>query len=211
MAKLLQRGTNVAIFGDSHMEALGPLLERLLPDQLGVNVVRAEARRGWSTGAYLRSGDIPDLVRGADVVIVELGGNDAAAQVGPERHARDVRRVLEQVAPRKVIWVGPGVTLREDLERYRGPIRHAQKRVVEAANGSWIDSQPLTRAGDLRTDRIHFTMGGYRHWANALVPKLRNAGVGGIGGTMPTWWVGPAAVTGAGLLALGAFWWSRRS
>lgn len=205
MAKLLRPGTNVAIFGDSHMEALGPRLRRALPEK-GLQLTHVEARRGWSTRRYLGSGDIPGLTRGANVVIVELGGNDAAAHIGPERHADDVARVIREVAPAKVIWVGPGVTLREDLERYRGPIRHAQKRVVESAGGAWIDSQPLTRTGDLRADEVHFSSGGYDHWTEQLVPKLMGARVGGGSG-----WVGPIAVAGAGTLAFAAWLWSRQS
>lgn len=204
---MLSRSSKVVLIGDSHMEALGPRLARLLPEQLGVNVEHVEARRGWSTRAYLRSGDVPALARGADVVIVELGGNDAAAQIGPQAHAQDVQRMISAVAPAKVIWVGPGVTLREDLESYRGPIRHAQKRVVEGAGGAWVDSQPLTEPGDLRSDRIHFTASGYDKWARRLVPKLQSAAPGG---GFPTWWIGPAVVGGAGLLAAAAWAWSRR-
>lgn len=204
MAKLLQPGTRVAVFGDSHMEALGPRLRRELP-QLGIQLTNVEARRGWSTRRYLSSGDIPALTRGADVVVVELGGNDAAAHIGPEGHAADVDRVIRAVAPAKVIWVGPGVTLREDLETYRGPIRHAQKRVVESAGGAWIDSQPLTRTADLRSDRVHFSPTGYDHWTSVLVPKLAQARSGGGVG-----WAGPVAVTSAAALAFGAWLWSRR-
>lgn len=205
MAKLLRPGTNVAIFGDSHMEALGPRLRRELP-ALGLRLTHVEARRGWSTRRYLRSGDIPALTRGADVVIVELGGNDAAAHIGPEGHASDVQQVIQEVAPAKVIWVGPGVTLREDLERYRGPIRRAQRRVVEGAGGAWIDSQSLTRPGDLRSDQVHFSASGYDHWTQELVPKLMSARSGG-----DLQWVGPIAVGVSGLIAFGAWLWTREA
>lgn len=204
---MLNPGTRVALIGDSHMEALGPRLVRLIPDQLGARVVNVEARRGWSTRAYLRSRDLPALAAGADVVVIELGGNDAAAQIGPEQHAEDVQAVIAAVAPAKVVWVGPGVTLRQDLESYRGPIRQAQRMVVEREGGAWIDSQPLTRAQDLRSDRIHFTAQGYDEWARKLVPKLASAKPGG---EFPTWWIGPAIAGGAGLFALAAWAWSRR-
>jgi hypothetical protein len=221
--KLLTPGKKVAWIGDSHSEALGPRMARMLPAELGIEFVRPpEARRGWSVRSYNRSGDVPALVQGAEVVIVELGGNDAAAQIGPEGHTRDVQRMMQSIGSKKVIWIGPGVTLREDLERYRGPIREAQRRVVEGwglsfptAGGVWIDSQPLTRSGDLRSDQVHFSRTGYDHWAAQLLPQLREAAVGGAGAMTAAvgqnlWWIAPAAAGGAALFAVGAFLWSRR-
>lgn len=211
MAKLLQQGTRVAIFGDSHMEALGPRLRQLLPQQLGVQLTNVTARRGWSVPGYLRAGDVPQLVRGAEVVIVELGGNDAALQRGPQQHGSEVVQLLRQIGDKKVIWVGPGVTRRADLEAYRGPIRGAQRQAVERAGGVWIDSQPLTRPQDLRSDQVHFSAAGYDHWARQLLPKLAKAGEGRADASFPTWWIGPAAVGVGVLFAFGAYEWSRRA
>jgi lysophospholipase L1-like esterase len=192
------------------MEALGPRLQRLLPERLGVQVTTVEARRGWSTRAYLRSGDLPRLRGDADVVVVELGGNDAAAQIGPDAHGDDVRRVLDVLAPARVIWIGPGVTTRQDLESYRGPIRGAQRREVTARGGSWVDSQPLTTTSSLAPDGVHFTRAGYDAWAVALLPRLEVARAGAAEG-FPGWAVGATAAGVAALFAVGAFVWSRRN
>lgn len=199
-------GKRVVIIGDSHMQALGPRLRTALPRVTGVEIVRVEARPGWSARGYVSAGDVPALTRGADVVVIELGGNDASNRIGPEAHARDVQALIRQVAPAQVVWVGPGVTERPDLESYRGPIRMAQKRVVEAAGGVWVDSQPLTSKADLRADKVHYTIpGGYDRWAARLVPALAAAGA-----TSGRAWAGPVLLGSAAAVALGAWWWSRR-
>jgi lysophospholipase L1-like esterase len=207
---MIAQGSRVVLIGDSHMEALGPRLQRLMPERLDVQVVGVEARRGWSTRRYLQSGDLPRLRGDADVAVVELGGNDAAARIGPDAHATDVRRVMDVLAPARVIWVGPGVTTRADLESYRGPIRHAQKRTVEERGGSWIDSQPLTAEGKLARDGVHFTASGYTEWANALLGELHTPRSGSSSGGDYRWVAGVAAAGAAGLFALGAFLWSRK-
>lgn len=203
MSKLLQPGTRVAIFGDSHMEALGPRLRAAL-ESAGITVTNVVARRGWSLRGYVASGDIASIVQGADVVIVELGGNDAAQRIDSMRHGADVEAALRQVGGRKVIWIGPGVTLREDLERYRGPIRAAQHVVLDREGHVWVDSQSLTRESDLRDDGVHFSSAGYDRWAEALMPELMKAG------ESSTWWIGPVAAGGGALFALGAYLWYRR-
>lgn len=206
MSKLLRPGTRVAVFGDSHMEALGPRLSRSLPS-LGVVLTNVTARRGWSVPGYLSAGDVPELVRGADVVVIELGGNDASLRRSPERHAEEVGRLLDQVGrEKKVLWISPGVTLRADLESYRGPIRGAQKKVVEEAGGVWIDSRPLTSSGQLRSDGVHFSAAGYDQWAAGLQSKLAAAST-----KAPRWWIGPAVAGGAALFAIGAYAWSQRA
>jgi hypothetical protein len=117
--------------------------------------------------------------------------------------------VLGQLAGKRVIWLGPGVTTRPDLEAYRDPIRDAQRQVVESAGGAWINSQDLTRERELRDDGVHFSAGGYDRWAQALLPRLARV-VGGPQGSqgLPVW-VGPVAVGAGALFALGAYLWSR--
>jgi len=146
---ILQPRKRIVLIGDSHMEALGPRLTRSLP-RLGVSVLGATANRGKSAHWYVAQGIVPALTRGADVVIFELGGNDASQHRTATEHKRDVATLIQQARPAEVIWIGPGVTTRADLEAYRHPIRGAQKSVVSGAKGAWIDSQPLTRIADRR-------------------------------------------------------------
>lgn len=203
-------GTRVALIGDSHMEALGPRLRQLLPAQLGAIVVRVEPRRGWSTKRYRQTGAVSALAAGADVVVIELGGNDASVGIGPTEHARDVSALVRAAAPAKVIWVGPGVTLRPDLEAYRAPIREVQRQVVPALGGAWIDGQSLTRAQDLRSDRVHYTAPGYERWATALVPLLARAQPGETLSDSVWPWLGPVLVGSTAAAVLGVWWASRR-
>lgn len=200
---ILQPQKRVVLIGDSHMEALGPRLSRSLP-QLGVTVLGATANRGKSARWYVTQGIVPSLTRGADVVIFELGGNDASQHRLPEEHKRDVAALIGQARPAEVIWIGPGVTERADLEAYRGPLRMAQKAIVRGAKGAWIDSQGLTRKSDLRSDGVHFTMPGYDRWAALLQQRLATVAAAS---PFPVW-VGPVAF---GALALGGFMLYRRS
>jgi lysophospholipase L1-like esterase len=212
---ILAPGKRVVLIGDSHMEALGPRLQRRLPLVSGVQVQQVVPRRGWSARRYVREGGIRALTRGADVVVIELGGNDASANITPARHEQDIVTLMAQAAPAKVIWVGPGVTLRPDLEEARAPLRETQRRVVPAQGGAWIDAQPMTRESDLRSDRVHFSAGGYTRWADLLAPALAQVGIGsgrvgnGGRGGLPAW-VGPAILGGAAVVGLGLFLLSRR-
>ncbi|HMO12144.1 MAG TPA: glycoside hydrolase family 3 N-terminal domain-containing protein, partial [Actinotalea sp.] len=94
---------------------------------------------------FVLDGDEPDeaaerevaaAAEGADVAVVQLGGNVASLGVSKAAHATDVCRLLDQIAavgvPR-VIWVGPGVTRLDDLELARQPVRQAQAETVAGA------------------------------------------------------------------------------
>lgn len=167
--------TQIAFIGDSHMQGLKPRLQRMVPD---ANLLRIEARPGWSARRYARSGDVPHLARGADVVVFELGGNDASAGISASQHAEDVRELIMQAQPAKIIWVAPGITGRADLETNRALLKPVQKRLVESAGGIWIDGHKLTDRQYLRSDRVHYTMAGYDAYAKALVEKLKRLGRG---------------------------------
>lgn len=193
-------GVKVAVIGNSHMEALGPRLSRLLPGALGVTLTNVEARRGWSTRRYLQSGDIPGLARGADVVIVELGGNDASAHIGANDHAQDVFSFLRQVGDKKVVWIGPGVTTRVDLEARRAPIRDGQRAALRAAGQTWVDARPMTSTRLLAPDGVHFRGDGYDAWAEQLVRRLAKGDVS---------WVAPTLFAVGGVFAIGAYLWAR--
>lgn len=207
------RDKRVVLIGDSHMQALGPRLRRLIPDQLGAVVQHVEANAGWSARAYLSRGVVPALVRGADVVIFEMGGNDASAGISPSAHAADVRALVAAAKPARVIWMSPGVTGTAALEGARQPLREAQKATVESSGDTWIDSRALTRTSDLRDDKVHFTPGGYEHWAQSLIPKLQAAGDKPAGEAQEdvAKWALPVGVGVAALFAVGAGIWAWRA
>lgn len=184
--------TKIAFIGDSHMQGLKPRLERMIP---GANLLRIEARPGWSARRYARSGDVPRLTRGADVVVFELGGNDASAGISPIQHGEDVRKLIMQAQPAKVIWVAPGITGRSELEANRARLKPIQKKLVQAADGVWIDGHKLTDRKYLRSDLVHYTSAGYDAYAKALARKLARLGRGAPPWVLPVG-VGAAAVGG---------------
>lgn len=184
--------TQIVFIGDSHMQGLKPRLQRMIPD---ANLLRIEARPGWSARRYARSGDVPRLTRGADVVVFELGGNDASAGISPIQHGEDVRQLIMQAQPAKVIWVAPGITGRSELEANRAKLKPIQKKLVEAAGGVWIDGHKLTDRQHLRSDLVHYTRAGYDAYAKALVRKLGRLGRGTPQWVLPVG-IGVAAVGG---------------
>lgn len=202
--KWLTPGVKVAWLGDSHTEALGPRLARTLPEATGASFVRAPtARRGWSVRRYVAAGDVGALVRGADVAVVQLGGNDASLGVSADAHARDVASLLGQIRAAgvpKVIWVGPGLTGTAALEAARAPVRQAQAEIVSAAGQVWLDGTRMTTPAGLAPDRVHHTRAGYEHWAAELLAHLKRVPEGGSHGLL---WCGAllAVVAGAGFFA----------
>lgn len=186
--------TKVAFIGDSHMQGLQPRLQRLISD---ANLRRIEARPGWSARRFARSGEVPRLTRGADVVVFELGGNDASAGISPMDHAEDVRQLIMQAQPAKVVWVAPGITGRAELEANRARLKPIQKKLVESAGGIWIDGHKLTDRQYLRSDLVHYTRAGYDAYAKALVDKLKNLGAPAV----PKW----VLPVGLGAAAIGGF------
>lgn len=71
-----ERQTIVCAIGDSHFEP-GSALLRFIRAELGPEyTVLARGRRGWTTRRWISSGDFNETCRGADVVLISLGGND---------------------------------------------------------------------------------------------------------------------------------------
>ncbi|MFK7985362.1 MAG: SGNH/GDSL hydrolase family protein [Sandaracinaceae bacterium] len=167
------------IVGDSHVQMLGPMLSRALTDE-GYRVVGYESRPGWSTAAYVRRGDLREVLEAAgrpEIVVVSLGGNDFAA--GPESYLAQLSWIVDQAeaaGAEQVLWVGPATSDMEVSERAAVTgARHERNAELQAdllpsLGVSWIDSRPHT-VEDHGRDGIHFTRVGYRSWTHALVPE----------------------------------------
>jgi lysophospholipase L1-like esterase len=151
------------------MEALGPRLVSALR-AAGAREVRTEARRGWSTGRYAASGDLPALAASSDLVILELGGNDSPGAT----YEQTLDSVLRQVrAPgRSIVWVGPAVATREDVAIRHNRTAELQKAALRNKAIRWLDGRHLTRATDLRGDMVHFTRAGYDRFAQGILESL---------------------------------------
>ncbi len=174
----------VVIIGDSHVEALGPALERRLP-ALGIDVLQSVARRGWSTDRYNRAGDVARLVtaRGRpDAVILSLGGN------GRPRSKSSYEPVLRQMVDAvraagvsRIIWNGPAKSIASvsaasaDAHRRHEQNANWQRELLPSMGVQWIDSRPMTRTGHA-ADGVHFTLrSGYPAWADTLSHELAHA------------------------------------
>lgn len=163
----------IALLGDSHMQALGPDLETLLAAD-GHRVVRVTANAGWSTARYLQSGLVRGGTQGAELAIVELGGNDRyVAEIGLQAYAVQLAQLRSQVASPKVLWVGPAFTPDPEVGPDHNRAAAAQSKIVpKLGDATWFDSRPYTQSGqrgmDTTMERVHFTPEGYQAWAKGI-------------------------------------------
>lgn len=186
------RGKRIVLIGDSHMEALGPRLKRLLEAQ--GNEVGFVAKRGWSSRRYLASAEGRDaLGMGAlgDVVVIELGGNNR--EFDEREYRNQIGQVLRATGKpsSSIIWVGPpasNAAVAPEVAQHHERTSRLQRRIVPMFRARWVDSRPMTRSG-WAPDGVHFTREGYDRWASKLVRGLE-------GGS--SWW--PWALGGAVLV-----------
>lgn len=163
----------IALLGDSHMQALGPILEVMLEAD-GHRVIRKTANQGWSSARYLQSGLIRGALEGAELAIIELGGNDRyVAEIGIQGYAVQLAQVRAQCPAPKVLWVGPGFTPDPEVGPDHNRAAAAQAKIVPKLPGcAWFDSRPYTQSGQRGTDttmeRVHFTEAGYTAWASGI-------------------------------------------
>lgn len=178
---MASRNTSYLFVGDSHMEALGPRLQSLLPGHVG-----HVAHRGWSVRRYARE-RILERARWPrqpyDVVAIELGGNDGVEVPSMEQHFEDMKMVLLQLSDSgaigrgtEIYWFGPAVA--DSTRTDHDAIAEMQKRLAPRLGVKWIDSRPLTRKDELRSDRLHFTGAGYDRWASNIEKKVTGSGAG---------------------------------
>ena len=166
----------VFIVGDSHVQMLGPMLSRELTDE-GYRVLGYESRPGWSTAAYVRRGDLREVLERAgrpEVVVVSLGGNDFVGR--EDRYREQLAWVVEQARAAgavEILWVGPATSDRDASELADATgARHEhnaelQRGLLPELGARWVDSRPCTH-DDHGRDGIHFTRDGYRTWSHAL-------------------------------------------
>ena len=156
----------VYLIGDSHSQITFPMLASVLMAE-GHMVVGQVSKPGWAS--YSFTGDPSAIgaidVAAPDVVIVALGGNNSRLS---ESYKDDVMDFLNLVGypNRRVIWIGPAVSLREDVER-----RHAWTTDYLKSNlpsdVPFIDGRKYTETGH-RDDLVHFTREAYQNWVNRM-------------------------------------------
>lgn len=154
-----------AIIGDSHTQALGPLLRRLLP-----NVVAVYANPGWSVKRWAAA---PPDVSQADRVIVILGGNDRETS---KTYPTTLQKFLVNLRGKQVIWFGPPQASGE-IGTYHERTRQLQASLLPGMGVRWIDSTPWT-GSDHRSDGVHFTSRGYQRWAEGITGAVNSTSAG---------------------------------
>ena len=166
--------------GDSHLEAMHSQIRDLTAAR-GIGGLLSY-RRGWSSGRWLREGDVSSLIARArpDVVAYVLGTNDDPI------NADDLRGLVQAARTLRAVWIGPFSTDEHDAE-------------FRAALGSvFVSGYALARG--LPFQNVHLTSSGYR----ALAPRL----VAAVAGSQSKWIgvavVGCAALATIGLVALGS-------
>lgn len=185
------------LLGDSHMEALGPRLERMLRAG-GAEHVAFVARRGQGVAAFLE--DARALVRThrPDVVLVELGANDGrwttaeGASAFRARVAQLVATVESEGA--KALWVGPPQATDPDAAARRPKVVAELRSTLPSLGVPFLDARPMT-ANLTRTDGVHFTGASYDTFAAGVAGwASRNARSRGW-----LWALAGAAAAGLGL------------
>ncbi len=161
-------GMKIALVGDSHMQALGPLLRPAL-ERLGADVIRTTAQQGWGIVRYLAAGTLASSTAGATLAIVELGGNDRVSPEDADAYASLLGRVRAQIGAPYVLWIGPGAALDPATSLAHETVSNLQQKLVpKLAGTTWFDSRPYTQEHH-RADGVHFDVEGYQKLAERIV------------------------------------------
>lgn len=187
----------IAIIGDSQGVGLKPPLTKIL-DRRGVRIVGAEVREGWSTARMLAQADLRTIVQARpDVVLVVLGGNDAADALLPGQVAQLVG--LFQAQGSRVVWIGPAHTTVGWLAERKAAVARVQHETALQLGFEWHDGRAMTADLPHAPDGVHFRRPELARWAERVEAVL-------FGGPSAWTWVG----LGLGLGMVGWFFWVTR-
>lgn len=168
----------VALIGDSHSQALWPLVEKALA-AAGYEVVLKEANAGWSEASYRsKKPTLPTSLASArpDVVVIALGGN-AQPSRGESAYRADVEWLVnaaKTAGAGRIVWFGPATSdarIDPDTASRHEQTAEMQARILPALGVEWHDSRPLTTSGH-RSDGVHFTTSAYSRWAQDITSKV---------------------------------------
>lgn len=195
----MQNPIRLAIVGDSHTQVLGPILARMFRDA-GVEVVRVTAKPGWSLVRYLRDSTFRDALRGANVALVLLGGNDDPA-AAPAAYGRALRRAVTLAKARgvRLVWVGPFTAQRQDVDARHLQTTRFQRTLLPKLGVTWIDGRRVSRGIPNRTDGVHFSRENYARMAERIFAATERSVRGGRLRVL-----GEALLVGLGAVAVSA-------
>lgn len=158
----------VRIFGDSHMQAMGPqIVARLLTYGISCDYL---ASPGWSLKDYANAGNTRDT--DSDLVVFELGTNDASKGLTSLEISADMMLLVSRVdSLTRTMFVGPPMLDREDL-RESGPRVDAIMEIEAASlRSSYFKSSDVVTGG-WQDDGVHFDGPTYKTWANAIADRI---------------------------------------
>ena len=181
------------------MQALGPALQKLMPDA----VIMYNAWPGYSTERAMKALALLPYAKArlqsADVIVVELGGNDFGDQSGVRE---DLLWMIREVSHAPIVWFGPAHATAAEVAARHNQQAESQREQFEAWRVHWYDSRPWTHL-DHVADGVHFTATGYAKWAAYMAGMIRSVTRAALVKrvVVPT-----VAVTFLGLV----WWWLRR-
>jgi lysophospholipase L1-like esterase len=168
----------ITLIGDSHMQALGPRLKTMLAEMAGPDKVRVFANPGWSLIRYLNEGQLAVKGSGAELIVFEVGGNNALTPEATDRARLTTAATLlrSQAAPGvRLILVGPAKAEDAAVDvRHAAATRNQLGLWEDTGYDEYIDSRPITQGQPLRDDEVHFEREGYNFWAHAILERIEH-------------------------------------
>jgi lysophospholipase L1-like esterase len=170
------RPSSILIIGDSHTQGswtLGGVLSAAF-EGMGIPTVQAGVP-GASVWWWLQDNRLSNLLASEGtpgLVIVELGGGDAARRVTEEKHAAALAQfvgILRAAGVQEIIWLSP---TKDDLaggsDQRRQEVALWQAQILGGLGVEAIPMRPFTE--DLQTtDGIHYSPSNYETWGDRVL------------------------------------------
>lgn len=165
----------IALIGDSHSQAVFPLLSRMLKEA-GNDIVLQISKPGWDILSFQKEGKLESLLSEAkpDMVIYSLGGNNqelSETYISKLDWIAGIARSANENV--KIVYVGPAKSLRADVERRHFFTNNIIKRYCSENGIKFIDVYPVTTNGH-RDDKVHFDSNTYKKWASYVMNNIGN-------------------------------------
>jgi len=180
-----------ALFGDSHAQAVFPILEQKIHDN-GDEVVISKPMAGWTLAKHLEN-DFESLLASsnADVLLLSLGGNNANLSPSYGNTVQQALDIAKRYGVKKIYWVSPATAIRNDVQiRHEWTANWLKSNLPKKVR--FIDIRPITQNGH-REDGVHFTSDKYKEWAELVSDYLLTKNAITL---IPkwTWWVASSFV-----------------
>jgi lysophospholipase L1-like esterase len=167
---------SILIIGDSHSQGswtLGGVLSAAF-EGAGIPTVQAGVP-GSSVWWWLQESRLSNLLASEGtpgLVIVELGGGDAARRVTRDKHAAALDQfvgILRSAGVQEIVWLNPTKDeVAGGSDQRRQNVALWQTEVLAGLGVDVIPMRPYTEAIPT-TDGIHYDRDGYRAWGDAVL------------------------------------------